>query len=153
MTWSVAAGTALVARCLQLRDAGQSEAVLRAEFQSRVRSVFHDPDDESWVTHYSEGAEAHTRVGVAGGGAVSRFIDTLIRSTVIEYEPDLRSPAVWQHGWEQVREYVAGAVREGAKISQVRGVLSDTVAWYVFDTGLTPGTDPSACTPTDIVLH
>ncbi len=150
---TLSAATALIARCLQLRESGASEAVLRAEFQSRLRSVFPDPRDESWVNHYSEGTEAHTRVGLAGGGIASRFIDTLIRSTVIEYEPDLRPPAAWQHGYEQVREYVAGAVREGAEVSHVRGVLSDTVDWFVFDAELAPGTDPLACTPADIVLQ
>jgi hypothetical protein len=90
MTWSVTAARSLIARCTQLRDEGRTEAVLRAEFQSWLRQVFPDPSDEGWVNHYSEGSEAHTRVGVASGGTAHRFVDNLIRSTVIEYEADLR---------------------------------------------------------------
>src|SRR5207249_3437916 len=90
MTWSARAARDLIARCSQLRNDGRNEAVLRAEFQSWLRRVFPSADDEGWVNHYSEGAEAHTTIGTAAGGTAHRFIDTLIRSTVIEYEADLR---------------------------------------------------------------
>jgi len=153
MTWSVAEARNLVARCRQLRDAGQSEAVLRAEFQSWLRRVFPDPADEAWVNHYSEGAEAHTTVGMTGGGAASRFVDTLIRSTVIEYEADLRQTARRDRGRGQVREYIAGVIRSGTPVSLVRGVLSDTVDWYVFDAELESNANPSTCTPADVILH
>jgi len=153
MTWSIDAARNLIARCGQLRNDRRIEAVLRAEFQSRLRQVFPDPTDELWVNHYSEGAEAHTVIGTATGGVANRFIDTLIRSTVIEYEPDLRQPAGRDHGLEQVREYIAGALRAGGPVSQVRGILSDTVEWYVYEAELRAGVSPGACTAADITVH
>lgn len=153
MTWSSSAARDLIARCSHLRSVGRSEAVLRAEFQSRLRSVFPAPADESWVNHYSEGAEAHTRVGRSGGDVVSRFIDTLVHSTVVEYEADLRNEALWDQGRHQVQEYLAGAIRAGTPVSQVRGVLSDTVEWHVFDAELVSGVNAAACTPVDVVLR
>jgi methylase of polypeptide subunit release factors len=153
MTWSLTAARSLIARCTQLRDDGRTEAVLRAEFQSWLRQVFPDPSDEAWVNHYSEGAEAHTRVGVAAGGIANRFIDNLIRSTVIEYEADLRQARLREHGLDQVQEYIAGEVRAGTPISQARGILSDTVEWHVFDAELAPGVTPAACIRTDVILR
>lgn len=153
MTWSLTAARNLIARCGELRKQGRSEAVLRAEFQSWLRQIFPDPEDEAWVNHYSEGAEAHTKIGITGGSTASRFIDNLIRSTVIEYEADLRKTALREHGLDQVREYIAGTVRAGTLISQARGVLSDTVEWHVFDATLAPGIRPEACTKSDITLH
>lgn len=153
MTWSVAEARELIARCRQLRDEHRTEAVLRSEFESRLRSVFPDVSDQAWVNHYSEGAEAHTTIGTATGGTANRFIDTLVRSTVIEYEADIRQVGVRQHGQDQVREYVAGALRAGHSLSQVRGVLSDTVDWKVFDAELLPGANPATCTAADVTLH
>jgi hypothetical protein len=94
MRWSLTAAKNLIARCGELRKQGRSEAVLRAEFQSWLRQVFPDPEDEACVNHYSEGAEAHTEIGITGVSTASRFIDNLIRSTVIEYEADLRRTAL-----------------------------------------------------------
>lgn len=151
MTWSRTAAKSLLARSLQLRADGRTEAVLRAEFQSWLRQIFPDAADETWVNHYSEGAEAHTKVGTRAGITASRFIDNLIRSTVIEYEADLREKGLREHGLNQVREYIAGTVRAGTPISQARGILSDTVEWYVYDAELSPGVRPEACTEADII--
>jgi len=52
-----------IGRCRALRDKGVVEAVLRGEFQSRLRRIFPDPEDERWINYYGEGAEAHTKVG------------------------------------------------------------------------------------------
>jgi len=38
-------------------------------------------------------------------------------------------------------------------MSQIRGVLSDTVDWHVFDFELRPGVHPSTCTADDVTLH
>ena len=150
---SLAAAKSLIARCSQLRADGRTEAVLRAEFQSWLRQVFPDPADEAWVNHYSEGSEAHTRIGTAAGATANRFIDNLIRSTVIEYEADLRNTGLRDHGRDQVREYIAGTVRAGTLISQARGILSDTVEWCVFDADLAAGVRPESCTAADITLR
>ena len=151
MTWSVRSAQALLARAIRLRRDGRNEAVLRGEFQSWLRQVFPDDEDRAWVNHYSEGAEMHTRVAV-GGRLTHRFVDTLVRSTVIEYEADLGLPARFDHGRQQVREYVAGAVRGGTPVMQVRGILSDTVDWHVFDAALRPGVVLANCAAEDVDL-
>ncbi|MEQ1516325.1 MAG: hypothetical protein ABL931_07545, partial [Usitatibacteraceae bacterium] len=135
-----------------LRNAGHVEAVLRAEFQGRLRLMFPDTAHENWINNYTEGAEAHTKVGMATGKAASRFIDNLVGSTTIEYESDLRNNVKRDTGYAQVQEQAAGLVRAGMPISTVRGVLSDTVEWYAYDAVLTPGVDPSACTAANISL-
>src|SRR3546814_4221894 len=76
-----------------LRDAGHVEAVLRSEFQGRLRLMFPDTAHETWINNYTEGTEAHTKVGTGSGKAASRFIDNLVGSTTIEYESDLRNTA------------------------------------------------------------
>jgi methylase of polypeptide subunit release factors len=153
MTWSISGARELIARCRQLRDAGVVEAVLRTELHSRLRAVFPDAVDEGWINHCSEGTEAHTTIGRESGGTASRFVDTLVRSTVIEYEADLRQRGRWDTGYGQVREYISGALRAKIPMSQIRGVLSDTVDWHVFDFELRPGVNPATCTAADVTLH
>lgn len=141
-----------IARCRALREGGAVEAVLRGEFQSRLRRIFPDTENEHWINHYGEGAEAHTTVGTAGGGAASRFIDNLIGSTTIEYEADLRIAAKRAEGYRQVAEHAAGLIRRGVPASQVRGILSDTVDWHAYDVTVAHSIDAEACTVDDITL-
>lgn len=152
MSADLAQAREAMARCRGLRQKGVVEAVLRGEFQSRLRRIFPDPDDQRWINHYGEGAEAHTKVGVAGGAAADRFIDNLIGSTTIEYEADLRVAAKREEGYGQVKEHVAGLIRHGVPVSQVRGILSDTVDWYAYDVALDAGVEPDACTVDDVQL-
>jgi len=142
----------MISRCRRLRDEGRPEAVLRSELASRLRQVFPDTADQGWINHYTEGTEATTRIGTAGGGTASRFIDTLVRSTVIEFEPDLRKEARRRGGYRQVKEYAAGAIRAGIPEAQVRGILSDTVEWHVYDVHVAEGVSPGDCTPEDVTL-
>nr|WP_145924098.1 hypothetical protein [Halomonas elongata] len=128
------------------------EAVLRGEFQSWLRRIFPSQEDEHWLNHYGEGAEARAQVGIAGGVAANRFIDNLIGSTTIEYEADLRIAAKRDEGFGQVREHTAGLIRRGVPVSQVRGILSDTVDWYAYDVELDPDVEPGECTVDDINL-
>jgi hypothetical protein len=86
------------------------------------------------------------------GATAARFIDNLIGSTTIEYEADLRIPAKRQEGFRQVQDHVAGLVRSGVAVSQVRGILSDTVEWYIYDVTLNAGITPAHCTAADISL-
>lgn len=153
MTADVGQARELIRRCREFRDTGEVEAVLRSEFQSRLRVIFPDTEDETWINHYSKGAEAHTIVGQSGGTTASRFIDNLVGSTTIEYEADLRVPAKWNQGYVQVKDHAAGLVRDGVPVSQVRGILSDTVYWYAYDVVLAPGIEPAACTADDITLE
>ncbi len=141
-----------IARGRMLRDAGHVEAVLRSELQGRLRLMFPEISHVSWINNYTEGAEAHTKVGVASGKAASRFIDNLVGSTTIEYECDLRIMTKRDTGYLQVREQAAGLIRSGVPLTSVRGVLSDTVDWYAYDAVLAPGVDSASCTAEDISL-
>ena len=152
MIADVAQASEAIRRCRSLRDAGKVEAVLRGEFHSHLRLIFQSPEDIGWINHYSEGAEAHTKVGKTGGKTADRFIDNLVGSTTIEYEADLRIKAKRDEGYGQVKDHVAGLIHNGVPISQVRGVLSDTVDWFIYDAVLPPGVDPAKCTPDDVTL-
>lgn len=152
MTENVAQAREAIRRCRELRDAGKVEAVLRGEFHSRLRLIFPEADDQSWINHYGEGAEAGTKVGQAEGAVANRFIDNLVGYTTIEFEPDLRAVVRRNRGFAQVREHVAGLIRSLAPVSQVRGVLSDTIEWRAYDAKLAAGADPAVCTDDDITL-
>ena len=142
----------VIRRCRELRHAGSVEAVLRSEFHSRLRLIFPDRSDEAWINHYSEGTEAGTEIGLAGGGVAHRFIDNLVGFTTIEYESDLRITAKRDEGFAQVRDHVAGLIRSGVPASQVRGILSDTVDWHAYDAELAPDINQATCTAEDITL-
>ena len=152
MTGDVTQAREGIRRCRKLRDAGKVEAVLRGEFQSRLRLIFPDADDQNWINHYAEGAEAGTKVGQAQGAVANRFIDNLVGCTTIEYEADLRIAVRRERGLAQVREHVAGLLRSHVPVSQVRGILSDTVEWLVYDAKFIGSTNPAACTADDITL-
>lgn len=142
----------MIIRCVQLREQGRSEAVLRHEFTSRLRLVFPERADDTWVNHYAEGTETTTRIQDGSNDSALRFIDTLVNATVTEFEPDLRGEACFNRGYQQVREYVAGELRAGMSVNQVRGVLTDTVDWFVYDIALTEGIDPLLCQTKDVGL-
>lgn len=152
MTADIARIRETIARCRMLRDASHVEAVLRSEFVGRLRLMFPDTTHETWINNYTEGTEAHTKVGTGSGKSASRFIDNLVGSTTIEYESDLRNTAKRDTGYGQVQEQAAGLVRAGMPISSVRGVLSDTVEWYAYDAELAVSVNPSSCTAADITL-
>ena len=152
MTANLEQAREAIRRCRNHRQAGQSEAVLRGEFSSRLRMIFSSIEDEAWIDHYTAGAEARVTVGMSDGGTAYRFIDTLVGATTIEYEADLRVPATYQKGLAQVKDHVAGLILEGISLSRIRGILSDTVEWYVYDAELSAGVDPANCTAQDITL-
>ena len=152
MSDSIAQAQEAIRRCRELREARSVEAVLRSEFHSRLRLIFPDRGDEGWINHYGEGTEAGTKVGRSDGGVANRFIDNLVGSTTIEYEPDLRNASKREEGSWQVREHLAGLIRSGVPVLQVRGVLSDTVDWQAYDAELDPGVDLTNCTAEDVRL-
>ena len=152
MSVNIAQAQEVIRRCRELREARNAEAVLRSEFHSRLRLIFPDHGDEWWINHYGEGTEAGTKIGRPDGGISNRFIDNLIGYTTIEYEPDLRIMAKRAEGLRQVREHVAGLIRSGVPVFQVRGVLSDTVEWYAYDVELETSVDPADCTDEDVRL-
>ena len=44
-----------IRRFRKIRDSGKVEAVLRGEFQSRLRLIFPAPDDEAWINRKASG--------------------------------------------------------------------------------------------------
>ena len=152
MTAAIPAVLETMIRCSNLREQGVSEAVLRGEFQSHLRRMFPAEDDQRWINHYSEGAEARTTIRGDTETDSTRFIDNLVGSTTIEYEANLRDTTKRNTGYGQVKEHVSGLLRRGVPISHIRGVLSDTVEWIVFDADLIHGSTPETCAPSDIEL-
>lgn len=152
MTADIEQARQAIARCSALRQQAKVEAVLRGEFHSWLRKIFPEQADERWIDHYGEGAEALTKIATGAGTDANRFIDNLIGSTTIEYEADLRNKAKFDEGYRQVREHAAGLIRKGVPVSQVRGVLSDTVEWHAYDVELDELVDPAGCTPDDVQL-
>lgn len=152
MTEDIEQAQEALRRCRAFREAGKSEAALRSEFASWLRRIFPDARDKNWINHYSEGTEAATKIGKAGGATANRFIDNLVGSTTIEYEGDLRVATKYEEGYGQVREHASGLIRGGVPVSQVRGMLSDTVAWHAYDVELAAGVEPASCTAADITL-
>jgi hypothetical protein len=152
MTTEIEQARDTIRRCLQLREQGKPEAVLRSEIQSALRVVFPAAEDQIWINHYVEGSEAKTKIGKTGGGEASRFIDNLIGSTTIEYESDLRNVMKFGVGLNQVKEHAAGLIRSGMPTSQVRGILSDTIEWYAYDVQIDPSVTAAACMPENVTL-
>ncbi len=116
-----------VAECAKHIAAGENEATLRSVFTSHLRSIAGTPTPW-WAEEHVVRTEAALGVGRAAPG----FADNLVGLTAIEYERNLRVPAVHAHGLEQVHDYVAGLLNRGENPSSVRGVLSDTVVWEAY---------------------
>ena len=152
MAGTIAQEQELIRRCQRFRNEGRPESVLRSEFQSRLRQIFPEAENDTWVNHYSTGTEAHTKIVAAEGKSADRFIDNLIGATSIEYEADLRVRSKFDIGFKQVKEHAAGLLRSGIPVSQVRCILSDTVDWYTYDVALPAGIEPHSCTVGDIGL-
>lgn len=143
----------LIRRCQLHRDAGAKEKKLREEFVSHLRRVFPDSADQSWIDHYIEGAETTQRGPKKGAGrGTVRFVDTLVRATVMEYEPDIRDRATYEHGKAQVQEYAANLIAAGTPAEQARGVLTDFVKWEVYSVSLRRPVAPKDTLPDHIEL-
>jgi SAM-dependent methyltransferase len=120
---------AFIEDAVSLRAGGSRERVLIENFVSRLRGMF--PEDPAWVVAHIRDAEA--QVAYAEGSQQRRaFIDNLVGYTTIEYEHDLRMQTVFNTGYGQVRQHVAGMLNAGAAPAKILGVLSDTVQWRVY---------------------
>ena len=143
----------LIRRCQAHREAGAKEKKLREEFVSHLRRIFPDAADQAWIDHYIEGAETTQKRPSRGGARGSvRFVDTLVRATVMEYEPDIRDRATYDHGKAQVQEYAANLIAAGTPAEQVRGVLTDFVKWEVYGVTVRDGIPPEDTRPEHIEL-
>lgn len=143
----------LIRRCQAHRDAGAKEKKMREEFVSHLRRVFPDTGDQGWIDHYIEGAETTQRTRAKGGGRpVVRFVDTLVRATVMEYEPDIRDRATYDHGRAQLQEYAANLIADGTPPEQAHAILTDFVKWEVYSISLRRAVAPKDTLPEHVEL-
>ncbi len=54
-------------------------------------------------------------------------VDSLVEVTAIEYEGNLQNSTKFKTGYKQVEKYWAGLLNDGYPVTNVRGILSDTV--------------------------
>src|SRR6266446_2802813 len=124
----------LIRRCGQFRTSGAKEDVLRTEFGSHLRRVFPEAENQRWINHYTQGAEATERLSRKGEATPRlRFVDTLVNATALEYEADLRPTAVRAHAKAQLRDIIAAMIQRGVPASQIRAIVSDCVLWEACD--------------------
>ncbi len=111
-----------------------SESPIRHVFSARLPMMFPPGSDGNlpwWVEYHSKGSETYVQTN-KNGKTKRGFIDTLVGSTVIEYEKNLTDVNLASHGEEQVREYCAGLINNGIPLENIIGILSDTVRWRAY---------------------
>lgn len=114
---------------------GANEAVVRKKLEQYLPLIF--PAMPWWVRWHAEGAEKHTKFQ-KDGSLRHGFVDTLIGSTPVEYEPNLAKAGVEDHAKDQIRDYVAGQINDGVHIDVIIGVISDTLRWKAYRAQLLP---------------
>ncbi len=115
----------------QLYKAGSKEAVLIRNLVSSLPSMF--PKGTTWLAHHVRDAEHQIQYG-SDSGERRAFIDSLVGYTTIEYEHDLTKRAVFQTGYKQVRQHVAGLLNANAPQDKIIGILADTIHWRAYRT-------------------
>ena len=109
-------------------EQGAVEDLLRHLLSSNLPLIF--PDSPWWLHEHILGTEYHVRFAGESGAMRGGFADAIVGKTAIEYEKNLQSKAIFDEGYEQVKEYCAALCNIGVDPSEVLGVLSDTVRWY-----------------------
>ncbi|MBQ4832983.1 hypothetical protein J8L70_07005 [Pseudoalteromonas sp. MMG010] len=105
------------------------EDVIVKRFNIYLPDIY--PSKPWWVNYHSLNAENKLNFRKSGKNGYG-FVDALVGLTAIEYEKDLTNSAIFLHGLEQVKDYCAGLLNEGAQSDLIIGVLSDTVRWYAY---------------------
>lgn len=130
----------------------EHEATLRSVFNSHLRGIAGAPLPW-WAREHFVKTEALLRT-IRGGRTVTGFADNLVGLTAIEYEKNLTSAPIFQVGYNQVRQYVAGLLNQGAPAHSVRGVLSDTVRWHAYEVAsILPTAIVGSISATDVELR
>lgn len=119
-----------LASCNSLIAAGENEARLRATFTSHLRGMA-GTNTPWWVEEHIKKTEAATR-SIKSGRLVVGFVDNLVGLTAIEYEKNLTSKSLFAHGFDQIGDYLAGLLNDGAPVDNVIGILSDSVRWFSY---------------------
>lgn len=143
-----------IAASERLISSGAKEQQLRDTFTSHLRQIFPITPTPWWIEDHIQRCESNTKVTV-NGKLKSGFVDNLVGRTVIEYERDLTSSKSFNSGFEQIKEYSASLIRDGHPVSDVLGVLSDTVNWYAYSVSIVNEglSDFSMIGPGDLSIH
>lgn len=120
-----------------------NEAQVRNFFLTSLRDAYPDPSTRPiWIQQYVLGEEHKVRTVSAGPDSNQPAkkkrgaVDVVIGLTAVEYEKNLKPRRTYEHAINQIKEYCAGLINPGADPSKVRGVVSDTVLWKVFQVQL-----------------
>lgn len=105
------------------------EDPLRYLFCTRLPIMF--PSKPWWIDEHARKAEANETYSV-DNTQKHGFADVLIGHTAIEYEKNLTQSAIFDHGYEQVKDYCAGLLNDNVDRDNIVGILSDTVHWYAY---------------------
>lgn len=108
--------------------AGAVEDKLRHILSSNLTLIF--PNNEWWVQEHILGTEQYLHFANEKGKERSGFADSVVGKTAIEYEKNLTINKVFDEGYYQVREYCAALINLGIDVSEIYGILSDTLHWY-----------------------
>lgn len=105
------------------------EDVIVKRFNIYLSEIY--PSNPWWVNYHSLNAENKLSFRKSGKNGYG-FVDALVGLTAIEYEKNLANQVIFSHGLEQVKDYCAGLLNEGAQPDLIIGVLSDTIRWYAY---------------------
>lgn len=109
-------------------DNGSVEDKLRHLLSANLTKIF--PDAPWWVQEHVMGTETYLHFANAKGKERIGFADSVVGKTAIEYEKNLKIPAIFNEGYHQVEEYCAALCNLGIDEKEILGILSDTVRWY-----------------------
>lgn len=138
-----------LARSNELRNSNNNEEVVKANLFHHLPLMF--PGQPGWLAHHIAGVEAHLHVA-DGLFNLSRFSDSLVGLTTVEYEPDLRRADRFSGGLEQVHEHCAGLLNLGHPADKIVGILSDTVLWIAYSVKILHEREPGSYGVADIEL-
>lgn len=124
-----AQGKAFLKEAVALMHEGKAEDVLRHALSAKLPLMF--PEEPWWTKAHVTGTESLAKFHEKGAKKYG-FVDVLVGSTVIEYERDLHTLTVFDHGLHQVKQYCAAQLNAGTSADLLVGVLSDTVRWHAF---------------------
>lgn len=139
-----------IASAQRLYGERRNESVLIRNLISYLPQMF--PNGTAWIAHHVRDAEAQVAYA-SGAGSRSVFIDSLVGYTTIEYERDLLNSGLFQTGYGQVRQHLAGLLNQGAPEAKILGVLSDTLRWRVYRVAKVTSPASGSLGPNDIELE
>lgn len=114
-------------------SSGAVEDRLRHYLSLKLPSIF--PDSPWWIQAHMEGTEARVHF-FSENRNHEGFVDAVVGKTAIEYEKNLTQSNIFNEGYRQVKEYCAALHNIGIPVSEIFGVLSDTVRWYGYSVAI-----------------